>query len=306
MTQRETWSEYSRRVRWGVARKRPAMAEPVGDPANNQARFVREYESGERRMVPAKADVTCGRCNYLVCSCAPFAPPALAAPQPTAAPATPHVWAAGQWAKCVTNRITGSFVAWLTIGKAYDVVSVDEFGQPIVVNDEGHTIAYAGKLFTPATAPARPSDCECARGLRCVPCALDGAPATAPAPAGEREWTPPAPWVVDSDGDYGYGAKYSDPRAMQYVMAHRTSFAWGDHARKPTATGAAPTLAQACCSALSIELHELSPTQGYYAAHPSFTDGPVAYGRDAEDCAKAALEAHARLEPAPAVESERG
>jgi hypothetical protein len=198
-----------------------------------------------------------------------FSPPA-----PVPAPEVPHAWAAGMDA--LFNGPVRFAARDMTPGRVYRVRST--IGDCLLVTDDvGDGANVIASSFTPATAPA---------------------------PAGEREWTPPGwtvPWAKRPEV-IGYG---DNARAWPAMNGDRVvDYSWtrSRHQRE----GGAPTLAQACCAALGIELHELSPTQGYYAAHPSFTDGPVAYGRDAEDCAKAALEAHARLEPAPAVESERG
>jgi hypothetical protein len=106
-----------------------------------------------------------GECSSLAEACAlaltPAAAEPVAAPQPTAAPATPHVFAVGQLVRHASGN-EGVVVA---------LEHPDAPGEVSVAFSKG---ALAGK-----TCGAAPSNLICLEPLT---------PATAPAPAGEREW----------------------------------------------------------------------------------------------------------------------
>lgn len=175
----------------------------------------------------------------------------------------------GQRVRCVDAGVWKG--SRLTVGREYTITGVDGDGDVWVTGDNG-----------------APHTC-------CHPQRFEPLPSETP----ERgDWTPPG-WtrLPGNVVEYAYDKNEHGnwDRVVSQVSPRSGTFGAFTNGSDEVRGGAALPLAQACCAALSIELHELSPTQGFYAAHPSFTDGPVAYGRDAESCARAALAAlHAR------------
>lgn len=106
------------------------------------------------------------------------------------------------------------------------------------------------------------------------------------------DWVPPAPWIADADGDYGYGAKYMESAAKRRCAKDNGSVLWFDDSESKHRGGRAPTLAQACCAALGIQVTKALS----FAIEAHDADGnALAVGADAESCARSALAAlHAR------------
>jgi hypothetical protein len=132
--------------------------------------------------------------------------------QPTAAPATPHVWAAGQWAMCTQKAFYH-----ITPERAYEALGVYR-SMLRVTNDLGEQSWYDAYAFIPATAPAPAGEREWRVGVRpgdrffcrdyCGK--LNGTTRTVEAIVDHQE----------SDGSYG----------VRFANTHGT---WGVHPSKP-------------------------------------------------------------------------